>query len=315
MIEHICIILLVTLLFFAKTITYKYCSDDLPAVANPPKFKNKWQKRLLQLKGGLRVNPQEEHLITTVIHGLVCVFIYLAFGATDISFLAALLFCLNPINNQVSVWIAGRAYALTTLFMLMALTFPIVAPLFLLLVSYHFAGTFAPLALLGSKISWAVYFLPLIWAFHYRSFKHTIIEKIKAEMFDEDKKVKPQKLILVVKTFGFYLTHTLIPIKTTFYHSFLQSMAGNIIMRKRAYSLDRFFWIGSVSITGILYYWTHHPWDMSCFGLLWWCICIAPFCNLFRLSQEIAERYCYQANVGLMYFLAYFIIEVIGKIK
>jgi len=44
------------------------------------------------------------------------------------------------------------------------------------------------------------------------------------------------------------------------------------------------------------------------FGLLWWCVGISPFLNLFRIHQEIAERYCYLPNVGLMYALAHVLI-------
>jgi len=38
---------------------------------------------------------------------------------------------------------------------------------------------------------------------------------------------------------------------------------------------------------------------------LWWYTCsIAPYLNLFRMQQEIAERYVYVANIGVMFMLA-----------
>jgi hypothetical protein len=40
------------------------------------------------------------------------------------------------------------------------------------------------------------------------------------------------------------------------------------------------------------------------FALLWWIVGIAPFCNFIRIQQEIAERYAYLPNVGLMFVLA-----------
>ena len=43
---------------------------------------------------------------------------------------------------------------------------------------------------------------------------------------------------------------------------------------------------------------------MVCFGILWWCIGIAPFVNIYRMQQELGERYCYLPNVGIMFILA-----------
>ena len=302
MIERICIIALVSLLFFAKTLTYKYASDDLPANAreNHP---NKWIQWLFVLEGRARSTPQIDHFITTIIHTLICIFIYIGFGANDVSFLAALLFCFNPTNNQGSVWIAGRGYAFPTLGLTMALSIPFLAPLFLLGATYYNAGFVMPLIFAGSDYSWFLWFMPIIWLFHYRRFSNNVLHKVKQEMFAEDRQIKPEKLVLATKTFGFYTTLALIPFKTTFYHSFLQSAAG--CGKDKAYTMkDRFFWFGLAYIIGIAYFWLSRPWDMVSFGLLWWCLGIAPFLNIVRIHQEIAERYAYLPMVGLMFVLA-----------
>jgi len=302
MIEQICIIILLNLLFFAKTIRYKYVSDDIPSFQRKEKHK-KLKRWLLVLEGHLKSNIQMDHFITTVLHALVCVFVYIGFGANHISFLAAMLFAFNPINNQGSVWISGRGYVLSALGMTMALSIPYIGVIFLILATYSNAGFLAPIALIGSDYSWMLLVMPFIWAIHFKRFRNNVAAKIKIEMFAEDKKIHPKKLLLAIKTFGFYTVHALIPIKTTFYHSYMQSMAGS--GRFRAYSFkDRFLYIGLAIISFIIWRFTTQPWDMANFGILWWCICIAPFCNLFRLQQEIGERYCYLPNVGLMFFLA-----------
>jgi hypothetical protein len=305
MIEKICIILLVNFIFFLKTLGYKYCSDDIPAY-NRPKEPKKWRQRFWVLEGRARSTPINDHALTMVIHALVCVGIYLGFGRTDISFLAALLFTVNPMNNQASVWIAGRAYALATLGLVWALAVPILGPLFIIGATYYNAGFLSSVMLVGSQHPWLVLFVPLAWKFHWKEFKKNVSDKINTEMYKEDKRFHFKKLILATKTFGFYLSHSLIPIKNTFYHSLLESIAGS--KKVRAYSLCRFFWIGLFSIIGIFSYWLTHPWGITSFGLLWWCMGIAPFCNLIRMSQEIAERYCYLPNSGLMVALASIII-------
>lgn len=302
MFEKICIILLVNLLFFSKAITYGWVSDDIP-VANRPKPKEWWKLRLFQLEGCVRTKPQEDHALTMLLHALVCVFIYTAFGATDISFAAALLFCFNPINTQASVWIAGRGYALSALGLTAAMTFPVIGPLILLGATYSNAGFFVPLVFIASKHAWMVWFLPLVWGFHYFRFKKNVVEKIKMEMYDEDKRIHPIKLVLMVKTIGFYFVHCLIPLKNTFYHSYMQSMAG--AGKTKAYSFkDRFLWIGIGFFLFVSYRFITQPWDQINFGLLWFIFSILPFSNLCRMSQEIAERYTYVPNIGLMIALA-----------
>lgn len=313
MFEKICIILLVNILFFAKTITYKYCSDDIPS-SQRQETHPQWKRWLLVLEGHLKSNTQMDHFITTVLHALVCVFIYLAFRkfpvvqADNIAFLASFLFSFNPINNQGSVWISGRGYVLSALGMTMALTFPAMGIIFILLATYSNAGFLAPIVLLGSPYPWLFLMAIPCWAWWGKNFKKNVVNKMAQEMYTDDKRIHPSKLILAIKTFGFYLTHSLFPVKTTFYHSYMQSMAGS--GKKRAYNInDRFFWIGVAAALSILAYWIMVPWNMVSFGLLWFCVCIAPFSNLMRMSQEIAERYVYLPNVGLMIVLASVLIN------
>lgn len=132
---------------------------------------------------------------------------------------------------------------------------------------------------------------------------HDVKQKASFEMFEEDKKVHPKKLILTLKTFSFYTIHALLPIKTTFYHSFMQSLAGS--GKARGYALDRYFWLGIPIFSGMAWKILFTPWDLISFGLVWWILGLLPFLNTFRLSQEIAERYTYAPLVGLMLALAH----------
>jgi tetratricopeptide (TPR) repeat protein len=301
MIERAAIIAVVNLLFYFKTLSYKYCSDDIPA-AHRPKHPKPWVYLLGVIEGRAKSNPHVDHAITTIFHTLTCVFIYLGFGANDVSFLAALLFSFNPSNNQGSVWLSGRSYLLPTLGMTACLSLPFLGPLLLVGVTFFNAGFVFPLILLASPYPWLAAFVPICWIIHYKRFKENVFRKAKMEMYDEDKKIHPKKLILFTKTFGWYLWHALIPTKTTFYHSFLQSLAGSLSYR--GYTLCRWFWFGLSAIIGIGWYLLTQEWSIAHFGLIWFCLGIAPFLNLFRIHQEIAERYLYLPNAGLMLVLA-----------
>lgn len=303
MFEKICLILLANLVFFLKTLGYKYASDDLPVFHNPPVMKNKFMKLVYWVEGRYRHHPQWDHLLTMLIHALVCVFIYLAFGANDISFLAAFLFMLNPSNNQASIWISGRSYALAAFGLTAALAFPALSLFFIVLATYYNPGFLSAVVLALSWVSWIAMFIPVAWAIHYKRFKRNVKFKVEKEMFTEDKALKWEKIPLVLKTFGFYTTLALIPFRNSFYHSFLQSVSGSGV--KKAYTFkDRFFWLGLIYASAIITYWLVTPWSVVSFCLLWWIVCFAPFLNFMRMSQEIAERYIYLPNVGLMVFLA-----------
>jgi hypothetical protein len=247
---------------------------------------------------------QMDHFLTTIFHTLTCVFIYTGFGANDVSFWASMLFAFNPANNQGSVWISGRSYVLPALGMTLALTFPALAFLPLLGATYFNAGFLAPVVLVASQAPWVVLFVPLCWAFHFKRFKLNVGRKVKKEMFTEDRRIHWRKLVLFTKTFGFYLTHSLIPIKTAFYHSFLQSAAG--CGKQKAQTMkDRFFWIGLIGLLFMGLHLFYTNWNTASFGLIWFCVGILPFLNLVRIHQEIGERYMYLPNVGLMIFLSY----------
>lgn len=303
MIEKALLIIVANLIFYFKTLRYQYCSDDIPANLRPKHPKRFWHWFGV-LEGRARSLPQLDHLITMLIHTFVCLGIYFGFGANEVSFLAAFLFAFNPIGNQASVWISGRSYALPALGMTWILVFPVLAPLLLIGVTYYNAGFASPLVLLGSPVWYVAGFLPLAWAFNIIRFKRNVVDKVKMEMFHEDKQIKPEKLALFIKTFGFYTWFALFPLRTTFYHSFLQSAAG--CGKERAYSIKcRFFWAGFGFLAAIAGWMATHPWSMVHFGLLWWVFCLLPFLNFVRIQQEIAERYAYLPLVGLMYVLAY----------
>jgi|25BtaG_2_1085352.scaffolds.fasta_scaffold03861_3 hypothetical protein len=328
MLEKLGIIIVVNLILYFKTLRFKFVSDDFSVWKNPPKFKNNWHRRWLQVLGQAKIysttaafkrerkrlklvkfkNEQQEHFFTLLIHILICILIYFAFGKTNIAFLAALLYSVNPANNQGTIWPGGRGYALPMVGLLSAMALPYISPIMLFFCSSFTIGFLAPLALIGSAKWYLLALMPIVWLLHSRKFVTAVKTKHGAESFTEDNRFHARKIILAIKTFGFYLTLCLIPFRITFYHAFLQSCAGNIVMRKRAYSLCKFFWIGlTVGIGWIIYSW--HNWNSISWALFAFMITIAPFCNLKRANQEIAERFTALPNIFLMYFLAQILIQ------
>jgi hypothetical protein len=324
MYHAIAIIVVVNLVLYFKTLRFKFVSDDYSVWQNPPEYKNAWHKAWLRFIGAAKfqsrsihflwykkrphiaiVKTEElEHVFALILHTAICVSIYFAFGCNQISFITALLYSTNPINNQGTIWCGGRGYALPILCLLLVMAVPYLAFILLPFCAWFTVGFLAPLALIGSpSFNWFIGFAILTaWGLNAFKFTKAVKNKHATETFDEDRVIHPRKLILGVKTFGFYLFLCLIPFRITFYHNFLQSAAGS--MKHKCYTLCRYFWIGLFAITGMITYACLVPWNPITWALFAFCITVAPFCNVIRANQEIAERFVALPNVFLMFAFA-----------
>lgn len=322
MFEKIAWIIIVNLALYFKTLKFKFVSDDFSVWKNPPVFKNQWHKAWLRFIGAAKLlspsvhfvrtngkwfiaitkTEEFEHLLAFLIHIAICISIYFAFGASWVSFVAALLYSTNPVNNQATIWPGGRGYALPILSLMLAISIPIFSPVLLYFCSWFTAGFLAPLALIGSSKWWLLASMPFIWFLHSRKFTTAVKNKSRMESFDEDRIIHPRKLILGIKTFGFYLALCIVPFRITFYHNFLQSAAGSL--KHKCYTLCRYFWFGLISGMSIIMYIAFVPWNTLSWALFAFTVTVIPFCNFIRANQEIAERFVALPNVFLMYALA-----------
>lgn len=336
MFEHIAWIVIANLALYYKTLRYKFVSDDFVVSKNPPVFKSSLHKIWLRFigaakllsptiffiwnngkpgvvltqKDGAKVFPRTEeleHFLALLIHVAICVSIYFAFGANKVAFIAAILYSVNPVNNQGTIWPAGRGYALPILSLTLSMALPILSPVLLFFCAWFTAGFLAPLALIGGTHWYLLALMPIVWALHAKKFGTAVGNKAKMETFAEDKRFHLGKLILGVKTFGFYLFLCLVPFRITFYHNFLQSAAGS--GKRKCYTFCRYFWFGLASMAGMIAYAVLVPWSPLHWALLAFSITIAPFCNVVRSNQEIAERFAALPNVFLMYALAQVIVD------
>ena len=312
---------------YFRTLRFKFVSDDLQVyqkqLQTPPVFKSWFHKRWSQFIGASKFmdesyrfmkvegkwkwahapTEEREHLAALLLHTVICCLIYIAFGSCTVSFVAALLYGANPVNNQGTIWPGGRGYALPIIMILISLSWPWASIVAIPFCNWFTVGFLSTLCLVGSTKWWLSGVVVLGWAINARKFVKAVKLKHGNESFHEDKlSFHPRKFVLAIKTFGFYTLLCLVPFKITFYHSFLQSCAGSL--KHKAYNLCKFFWIGTAILTAEIWYWTHTPWNTISWALLAWTITIAPFCNFVRANQEIAERFAALPNVFLMYALA-----------
>ena len=300
----ITIIICVNMFLYARTLRLGYVSDDLPAEQRRRDKKVGKDEAVWQASPSGK--PMLDHGISIAVHSLACVFIYTGLGMNNISFMCALLFAANPVNNQGSIWISGRHYAWCALFLMMAMTAPFTSGVFAMLAAtVHPTAFFAPVGFIGSPHWYLVLALPIVWLVVHKKLKREVGVRRGGEAVEFDKKWHWHKLVIATKIYGYYFALCIVPFRLTWYHSFMQSGAGagNDLMKKRSLRLDWTFWLG-IGLILYLIYSAIWNWTPVSWGIFWYSVCIAPYLCLFRMQQEIAERYCYVANIGVMFAVA-----------
>lgn len=299
---NIILIVSFNLLIYARMLKCGYVSDDLLSEKRRAEKKVGKDERIWQ--SSTSGNMVKDHARSIAVHAATCVMIYLALGANNIALTCALLFSANPMNNQGVCWISGRHYAWCALFLMMAKASGYLGLPAMIAATVHPTALFAPLGYIGSPQWYLILFLTVVWLIHWKNLKREVGVRRGNEMVDFDKKISLEKIIVAIKIYGWYFAICVFPWSITWYHSFMQSGAGagNDIMAKRATKLDIFFWIGIA--LGLYLMYSIFNWTPASWGILWYTCAIAPYLNLFRMQQEIAERYCYIANIGVMFAMA-----------
>lgn len=300
---HILIICLVVLISYFRAIKYGgYCIDDEDVRDAKRTPKNKYQKLWWQFRGHKYLDPQFEHLMGIVIHLTNCILMYYAFGHNQVSFMASLLFAVNPAGTQASVWLSGRMYALSAMSVLLMFTLPMLTPLFYIAGTvFAFTSILAPLILLKTWYWWWLFLIPVYWYLH-KGGRSTIQRRL-AIRTGVEKQWRVQKIIVFFKTIGYYFCVALIPTRLGIYHEFLYSYGLTPEDLKEGERIDKFFWIGlCISYIFITNYFFNY--SLAVFGLFWFFLFISQWGNIITMNQFVAERYLYLPLIGMMYTLA-----------
>lgn len=299
----VAILIIITLFFYARTYHYQFISDDI-SIANrkPPDWrepKNTLDRLWLQFRCRRYFNHKEVHLFAIIAHIINVVLIYYLFGANQIGFFTALLFSINPINSQCVAWCSGRSYSMSTMFVLLMFLFPMVAPLFFFFTKFFSANAIlAPLAFLGTPY-WYWALMPLGILFIMRK---VLKEKSTTSVSTEMRALGLRKFITGVKTFGYYFLLCIFPLRLGWHHQFVWGIGVTEKYNKQCYEINGEFWRGLfllyLVVTNLVF-----NFSGAMFGVLWFSVNILMWCNIMTWQQQIAERFCYLANVGLMYCL------------
>lgn len=327
------LIVLVVLIFYARTIGYSLVVDDIAWYGRLQKkplkfgFKNivSYVRGKLYGGGTFGLNTYRDHAFTTILHAVTCCLIYAVFSFsnitdfgfltdhrffTDPGFWAALLYAVNPYNNQTSIWLNGRRYQVVVILCLLALLFkPWGLGLWLLTPMFQLTGFFLPV--LWYDVSpWLMFgsLVPVV-LMHRRI--RASYEIRRSQMHNTDQTTwHVGRLVVAIKSFGFYFFKMLYPGVTMMNYPTLVEWGVTKAGNDDAYRLNwdfvkglcAFLCIGLVISIGEL--WLYGVFIF--FGILQWSAVICVF-------QQLADRYMSLVNVFVMYVAAWILFQVGGS--
>ena len=309
-------ILLLCFLAYIPVFKNGYVTDDFTVhhESQLKKPKNIWDRIWKGLKqtGYWGRCDKFAHAVNLAVHYAVCIAIYYAFGKNEVSYLAACLFAINPIGSEVSLWLSGRHYGYQALLAVLAWLNPFImlwtVCISFLLPRFTCALTFFPLLYLTR--SYPVSLLATASLLFLWNMKYLFNPKEgKLKLTDgavERLRVHPKKLIIAIKFYGYNFINGIFAFHTASYIGYMRTFAETKQGQKESYNLDRYFWIGCALLYVLLVnlIWIG-PSSLAVLGLLWYTITIAMWCNFVNIgNMQVAVRYNYLPNVGLMVFVA-----------
>lgn len=302
---------------FYKAFYCGYVVDDVIRLPKLKQYKKDFKEGkisiwfLLQQSvygAGIFQNQYQEYAFNIALHYINCCLIL----HMTHSLIPALLYLFNPINNQTVLWMNGRRYALSILAVLIVWNWHWTALfLFPTLGFLHISGIVAPLLFCWTKywplIPVGLIFTGLVFCkFWYPIFLMRISEFKKG---NENQNLNWRKSILYVKSVGYNFVNCIFPNKPAMYHNFIFYFSNDPENTALGYSFNFEFFKG-LAVLGFLGYMIvvqHNFWAF------WFLLFISPWCNIYQVTMNAADRYCSLANVGAMILFAGLITHLPGQ--
>lgn len=303
-----------------------FVSDDIEGLQNyDGKLKkfdyghlNKWLLYKL-----LEKSPKRNHLFSIFLHNADAILLFLFLSnimPQRLAFMTSILFAIHPICTQSVAWISARGYPISLFFSLIGLNIVFLSPTMplnspysaLLTVGYGFlyylsiVAQFATLATFAIQAFLGNYFLAIIGFIIsliaglgiIREVIGSRVKTFKEQNLSRSTFIKPQKLIVAIKTLAYYTKIVVFPKRLGLYHTFEYHYS------EKTEKEDKWFWCGfAILLVSILGFWFGNP--IVRLGILWYYAYIFIFLNWITIHQFVSERYAYIASIGICILLAY----------
>lgn len=269
-------------------------------------FGTMWVKRV----GPFLLNAIEfDHLVGIILHTISCLLMFAVLGANEISFFGSLLYASCSTTMHTTVWLNGRRYSVNIILTLLMVGLSnmngwwslLCYPLYAATASFHFTAFFSPVMFNNPWITIA------FMSIFFFTFRQRIIEGIKSKLDQiaspEKKGFKPQRIIIVIKSFGWYFFKMIFPGMTrVIYGKFYfwgETPEGN----KNAYAINTDLFKGAMAILICAVVFLLLPnaqkamWIFMALGTLQWSAIVSA-------SQVLADRYINLPNIFMQFFIA-----------
>src|SRR6185436_15795163 len=165
-----------------------------------------------------KTNLIHEHIFSTIIHAIICLLMYYVFGQNLVSFMAAVLYVVNPVNNQTAIWLNGRRYAMNIVIVLSMLALGkwgiILYPLIAFL---QVSAFFAPIL-----YGWVgILILPLVLFLAGREIRDKMNYRFDKVVNSQHRKFHFKKAIPIIKIYGNSFVKMIFPGRTMMIYPFL----------------------------------------------------------------------------------------------
>ncbi len=315
----ILIIVLFNIIVYLRTLRFSIIVDDIRYYEEISRIKDTplyWRGFLYLFRGIKRRlyggatfgvnNIALDHAISILLHTCICVLIYMVFGYNEISFFAALLYSCNPVNHSTAIWLNGRRYAISIIIVLLMMLY---APWGMLLYPLTFMNNqliavFSPLLVKGiNAYIYSAIFIPILILCNYKKIKAKIKFRMDHILCKEQKEYRINRIIIIIKSYGFYFFNMLIPVRVMINYPDLFWWGIDPEKNKKCYDYNAEFFRGIfaalVSIYGIIYLhgYMQTMWIFMLLSILQWSA-------VFSAVQVNADRYISLSNVFMMFFLA-----------
>lgn len=311
---EIILIILFNIIIYWRSLSFGLVIDDVRRyeLIKAGLFNNRKWFRFVQLRlygsGTFGTNTRIDHAFTVFLHTTICVLIYLAFGSNQISFFAATLYACNPSNNQTSIWMNGRRYAINVILMLLILWLGVwVAPLYFLMPIFQINAIFTPI-LLGWQYALVIPAFFLLYNQHIiKWFKNRYMEIPQGEL----RAYHPRRIIPIIKTYGFYFFKMLFPGTNLFFYPMLYFWGVSKEGNEEAYRLNWHFSRGMLALiltaTAILLLKDQY----RIYAIMLF-LSTFQWSNVLTATQITCDRYMSLPNVFMMFLVSYGLAEYAG---
>ena len=257
-----------------------------------------------------RNSIRKDHVLTLILHTIICLLIYQVLGHNDISFWASILYAVNPINHQTAIWSNGRRYALNVILVLLMLWLPKPWGLLAWVCTpfLHLTAVFAPV-MLGWKYALAIPLAGAIaWYWQYGDYKM----RMGTQKSDEMLNWKATRFIPSIKLFGFYFIRSFWPGKCMMVYPHLYAWGLTKQGNENAHAFNLSFFRGvlalCISLVGLI---CLHGQERLYF--IFAILSMVQWSGWIMVTQHSCDRYTACATPFMMYLLSSLSFNYFGQ--